>query len=290
MAWVSVHDSVIGGKLRKLHKAMTEAGYPSVEELALGILVKFWLWGLKNADKDGRIMDADKDDIIDAFSTKLATQLPSVVDLLIQTGWIDEPQPGVFVIHQWDQWQEQWYKAMEKRAKNAGKMQEYRKSKKTPSPSEKIPSEEIPLPDIVSEFSQEVIPGVEPQEETASEEPDNSSEEQTGEKPEPKKTRKKKEGPPKKQYSEFVKMTEIEYQTLVSKYGEEFTKACIFKLDTYKGSNGKQYKDDYRAILSWVVERVQTSNPGLLRRSMSTIVNQASPNANPFAEYGGEQS
>jgi hypothetical protein len=28
-------------------------------------------------------------------------------------------------------------------------------------------------------------------------------------------------------------------------------------LDNYKGANGKKYKSDYRAILNWVVERVE---------------------------------
>lgn len=41
MAWVSVHDNVIGGKLRELAK---EIG--CTQEEALGILVSLWIWGL----------------------------------------------------------------------------------------------------------------------------------------------------------------------------------------------------------------------------------------------------
>ena len=43
----------------------------------------------------------------------------------------------------------------------------------------------------------------------------------------------------------------------MTKYGIAFTKECISVLDHYKGSKGKKYKDDYRAILSWVVKRVE---------------------------------
>lgn len=73
---------------------------------------------------------------------------------------------------------------------------------------------------------------------------------------------KKKRGRPKKpeaekiKYAEFVRMTEEEYQKLVAAHGEEKTKRAIEILDNYKGSKGKTYKNDYRAILSWVIERV----------------------------------
>lgn len=61
----------------------------------------------------------------------------------------------------------------------------------------------------------------------------------------------------KKQYAEFVNMTENEYNKLIDTYGENFTKQCINKLDNYKGSSGKKYKDDYRAILTWVVDEIK---------------------------------
>lgn len=60
---------------------------------------------------------------------------------------------------------------------------------------------------------------------------------------------------PKVQYAEFVKMTEKEYKSLVSVYGEKITNEFIKILDNYKGSSGKTYKNDYRAILTWVVDR-----------------------------------
>lgn len=75
----------------------------------------------------------------------------------------------------------------------------------------------------------------------------------------------KKEKPAKVQYAEFVSMTNVQYDTLIAKFGEAKTKGCIEILDNYKGSTGKKYKDDYRTILNWVGERYderQKNRPG----------------------------
>lgn len=59
------------------------------------------------------------------------------------------------------------------------------------------------------------------------------------------------------QYAEFVKMNEKEYQKLKDQYGEQPLKNMIEILDNYKGSTGKKYKSDYRAILNWVIKRYE---------------------------------
>lgn len=64
----------------------------------------------------------------------------------------------------------------------------------------------------------------------------------------------------KKNYAEFVSMKESQYQKLVDNHGEKTTQRMIEILDNYKGSTGKKYKDDYRAVLSWVVKRVNSDN------------------------------
>lgn len=76
----------------------------------------------------------------------------------------------------------------------------------------------------------------------------NSSESKS---PKPKKAAKA--APDKKNYADFVTLTEEEYNKLVEQYGEEATQWCIQKLDNYKGSTGKKYASDYRTILSWVI-------------------------------------
>lgn len=83
------------------------------------------------------------------------------------------------------------------------------------------------------------------------------TEETEAEQPKPeKKPRKKKDDPPKVKYGEFVCMTEEEHEKLIRKYGPDKTARMIEVLDNYKGSKGKTYKNDYRAILNWVVDRV----------------------------------
>jgi hypothetical protein len=62
------------------------------------------------------------------------------------------------------------------------------------------------------------------------------------------------------QYAEAVKMTEAEYVKLVEQIGEEGTKWCIDKLNNYKLSKGKKYKNDYRAIVNWTIGEYEKQN------------------------------
>lgn len=55
-------------------------------------------------------------------------------------------------------------------------------------------------------------------------------------------------------YADLVLMTEVEHGKLLDKYGAEATAWMIDKLSNFKGAKGKQYKSDYKAILSWVVD------------------------------------
>lgn len=61
----------------------------------------------------------------------------------------------------------------------------------------------------------------------------------------------------KTKYAENVSMTEEQYNKLLKDYQEEGTKRLIEILDNYKGASGKKYKDDYRAILSWCVKKLE---------------------------------
>ncbi|MGV2364921.1 MAG UNVERIFIED_CONTAM: hypothetical protein MIN83_26305, partial [Paenibacillus polymyxa] len=66
-----------------------------------------------------------------------------------------------------------------------------------------------------------------------------------------------KDSPPKIKFAEFVSLTQVEYDKLISTHSEERTKRMIEILDNYKGANNKKYASDYRAILNWVVKRVE---------------------------------
>ena len=61
-------------------------------------------------------------------------------------------------------------------------------------------------------------------------------------------------------FAEFVSMTNAEHEKLESTYGKDFADQCIRKLDNYKGSSGKAYKSDYRAICSWVIDEIKKKN------------------------------
>lgn len=71
----------------------------------------------------------------------------------------------------------------------------------------------------------------------------------------------KKKPEPKKKYAEFVSMTVKEHDLLIEKFGQAKTAGCIEILDNYKGSSGKKYKSDYRAILNWVAKRYDEEHP-----------------------------
>lgn len=64
-------------------------------------------------------------------------------------------------------------------------------------------------------------------------------------------------GEPKVQLAEFVAMTNAEHKKLLDTHGPADTQRLIEILDNYKGSSGKKYKSDYRAILSWAVDRLR---------------------------------
>lgn len=84
-------------------------------------------------------------------------------------------------------------------------------------------------------------------------------------------------------YADLVRMKPSEYETLRKSLGKEATDKAIQILDNYKGSKGKTYKDDYRAILSWVVDKLKKDFPYLIKPEQ--IEEQANVPENPFASY-----
>ena len=62
--------------------------------------------------------------------------------------------------------------------------------------------------------------------------------------------------------SSFVSVLAIEQHILAHLDTDELIRV----LDNYKGSSGKKYKSDYRAILTWTVERVQSKSPWLFKK------------------------
>ena len=131
--WISVHTGIDGPKLRDFRKKLKCSKFE-----ATGILIYFWFWGLENAEKDGHILHADREDIEECLrGSGVGCKIPPdlIVDSLIETGWIDETDNG-FYIHDWEVWQEQWYKAKERRESDAKRKRESRRRDASPPEKE----------------------------------------------------------------------------------------------------------------------------------------------------------
>lgn len=111
---------------------------------ALGVLNFLWFWGLNNADENGRIEDADKGDVAEVFYGKTEIPPEKVVSALFSSGWLDDVG-GIIYLHDWSEWQEQWYKFRRKRDYDARRKRDERaKNRKDPQagqPPQQAPPE-----------------------------------------------------------------------------------------------------------------------------------------------------
>lgn len=81
-----------------------------------------------------------------------------------------------------------------------------------------------------------------------------------------------KEKPTKKQFLEFVLLTDQELKNLIEKFGEKTTQIWIERLNNYIGSKGAKYKSHYHTILNWNNRNpLPASKPG---QSISSAVKQ----------------
>lgn len=249
MHWIAVHEEVLGSKLRGFRKKVKCS-----DAEALGILTYMWLWARKNTDITGHLGNTDREDIANMIKPVLGEKLnaDAVTNALIDCGWLDDVD-GELYVHDWQEWQSYWYTYLEKREKDKErKRQERERARKNNEAKPNTPEKEA---------------------EKAVEQADEDN--QKAEKP---------KKPPKTKYAEAVAMYPDEQKKLVEQYGEAFTVKLIEELNNYKLSNGKRYKDDYRAILSWVVEKCEKKYPDI--RAKKVRATQAASNSgNPFADY-----
>ena len=133
MAWISVHESVVGAKLRLFAKELNAS-----QNEALGLLITLWLWGIHNADRYGKIVGATKSDVAKVIYSGLNDKLNPIdsVDALIKTNWIDIDEDGLY-IHDWNEWQKQWYKALDVRDRERERKREERARKKEAKSTQK---------------------------------------------------------------------------------------------------------------------------------------------------------
>ena len=271
LAWISVHDHVVGGKLRELAK---DIGCSQKE--ALGIIVSLWLWGLNNADRTGKLRSCDRNDLAEeVFSKGISAGLNrnSIVDSLIEQKWVDE-EGGDLYIHDWDTWQEQWYKFLKTKEYDAARKREERARKKAEAQKQITEQEGTSM----------YVPSDSPTN-SSTDSPTNSPVDSPMDNP-PNKQKKTKKVE-KKQYADYVSLKEEEYQKLVFGYGEKAADKFIEELNLYKGSTGKTYKSDYMTILNWVTDKVEKKYPGLIQRPTPDMPKQQKSidNENPFGQW-----
>ena len=121
MAWISVHEQLKDHrKVRELARVLRCSRHE-----ALGILVALWLWGINNADREGSLGRASAEDIADGVMYR-ARSAAKLVDGLAESGWIEKAGEDGYRLHDWDYWQQSWYKAMEKREANTQRMRDVR--------------------------------------------------------------------------------------------------------------------------------------------------------------------
>lgn len=223
MSWVEIHDEILGPKLRGLRKKLNCS-----EAKAVGILAILWLWAGKNVDEDGMLANTDEADISNALRQYVGDDSPDeITAALIESGWIDKVD-GTLMIHDWYEWQADAVYLQAKRSKDRIRKRQERSAAKAQKAVDKEPKQEA---------DQEV----------------------PVQKPKPPKKQKEQ----KIKFAEYVTLTQAEHDKLVAEYGDLFVQKMIETLDNYKGASGKKYASDYRAMLNWVVERVEQRYPKL---------------------------
>ncbi len=70
--------------------------------------------------------------------------------------------------------------------------------------------------------------------------------------------------PVKKPYGEFVLLTDVQYDKLMDRLGQEEAVKVIKRLNNYIGSKGKKYKSHYHTILNWIDMETKKHEPILV--------------------------
>lgn len=140
MAWITVDQKLIGGKLRDFAK---RAGISQNE--AIGILIRLWLWGIDNAEENGKIVAGDITDVEEAirpgFLDPENSNLNGIVHSMIDSGWIDK-KANTLYIHDWLDWRSYYNNYVDKKKKHAERMRNYREEKKNDIPQDPEPVQE----------------------------------------------------------------------------------------------------------------------------------------------------
>lgn len=135
--WICVHDTVFGGKSRNLADKIGCS-----QDEAVGLLVRLWIWGLTNCDREGLVQYASIDTIAEVLVQGLSKKLdPKEIALaLIDCEYLDVEDDAIY-IHDWSDWQQYWYSYQDrKNSNNESKRKEREAAKAAKEPEVKKPT------------------------------------------------------------------------------------------------------------------------------------------------------
>ncbi len=70
---------------------------------------------------------------------------------------------------------------------------------------------------------------------------------------------------------DLVKLTQKEYDTCITNYGEDQTIKALDKLNSFIGSSGKKYKSHYHTLATWVWDSVKAVKLSEVKKQNDTI-------------------
>lgn len=132
--WICVHDKIFGGKSRNLADKIGCS-----QDEAVGLLVRLWIWGLTNCDRDGLIQYANTNTIAEVLVQGLSKDLEptEIVDALIECNYLDVDGDTIY-IHDWADWQQYYYSYQDRKTKNTESKRNSREAQRsTPKPANK---------------------------------------------------------------------------------------------------------------------------------------------------------
>lgn len=123
--WICVHDKVFSGKSRNLADKIGCS-----QDEAVGLLVRMWLWGLQNCDRQGLVEYGTVDTIAEVLVQGLSKSLDAhdIADALVECRYLDIGDGAVYM-HDWEEWQRYYYSYVDRKESDKKSKQESRKSK-----------------------------------------------------------------------------------------------------------------------------------------------------------------
>ena len=220
--------------------------------------MRLWSWGMKNADKSGRLIYANEEVIERAIGNVTTRDTRGFAKALFECGWLDRVGEDIY-IHDWDFWQKEWYKSQERREADKNR----KRNKKTDEAEDTVWVTTGPGCCVPFDRAEEKPPEAQPSSAPPTPPPE------PREPPEPPKAPK-----PQSYTPQFEELWD-------AYYGEKGAKAEAYK--TYKArlNDGWTHQQLYQAVLSYAA---QEKRNGTEKRYVKRVKTFLGPNT-PFIDF-----